>query len=297
MSALRWPYEGARPLSPDEGRLAQTGSNICLDLHGDPSAARLVVFSDGNHHMALEEALQAFLADHPRIDDIFYATTPPRIIAEALKAGSIRVGNLAIGVKPHVFISPAQVLDRLVADGYLRSYRPFARSRGSALLVRKGNPKCIHGVADLERRDVRVFLSNPATETVSFDTYAETLRKVATRERISLGFLESGSKSERVVHGESVHHREAPQYVADGIADVAIVFHHLALRYVRIFPELFEMLPLGRGAGSDPDHVMNSVHIGLVGNGGEWGAALVEFMLGPRVAEIYEAHGLAAVNS
>ena len=297
MSALEWPYEGARPLSPNGGRLAQAGSNVCLDLHGDPRAARLVVFSDGNHHMALEEALQAFLAGHPPVSDIFYATTPPRVIAEALKAGSVRVGNLAIAVTPHVFISPAQVLDRLVADGHMRSHRPFARSRGSALLVRKGNPKGVHGIADLERRDVRVFLSNPVTETVSYETYAETLRKVAARERIRLDFLESGSKSERVVHGESIHHREAPQCVADGKADVAVVFHHLALRYVRIFPDVFEMLPLGRGAGSDPDHVTNTVHIGLVGNGGEWGAPLVEFMLGPRVAEIYGMHGLFAVSS
>lgn len=296
MAALKWPYEGARPPTPNGGRLELAGSNLCLDLHGDPHAARLVVFSDGNHHMALQEALQAFLAGHPQVDDIFYATTPPRVIAEALKAGSVRVGNLAIAVKPHVFISPPQVLDRLVADGRMQSHRPFARSRGSALLVTKGNPKGVHGIADLERRDVRVFLSNPVAETVSYEAYAETLRKVAAREKVRLDFLESGGKSERVVHGESIHHREAPQSVADGRADVAVVFHHLALRYVRIFPDLFEMVPLGRGAGADSDHVTNTVHIGLVGDGGKWGAPLVEFMLGPRVAEIYGKHGLSAVS-
>jgi hypothetical protein len=56
------------------------------------------------------------------------------------------------------------------------------------------------------------------------------------------------------------------------------------------------MVPLGRGAGADPDHVTNTLHIALVGDGGAWGAPLVEFMLGPRVAEIYGKHGLSAVT-
>lgn len=296
MRTLIWPHEGAQAPAPHGRRFLQAGSNICLDLHGDPLAARLVVFSDGNHHMALEAALQAFLAGHPQVGDIFYATVPPRVVVETLKAGGVCVGNLTIPVKPHALISPPKVLAGLVADGHMKSHRPFARSRGSALLVEKGNPKRVRGIADLARRDVRVFLSNPVTETVSYETYAETLRKVAARERIRLDFLESGSKSERVVHGDSIHHREAPQCVADGRADVAVVFHHLALRYVRMFPDVFEMFPLGRGAGNDPDHVTNTVHIGLVGDGGEWGAPLVEFMLGPRVAEIYETHGLSAVR-
>lgn len=297
MSTLNWPHEGARTPLPDGGRFLQPGSNICLDLHGDPLAARLVVFSDGNHHMALEAALQAFFENHPQVGDIFYATAPPRVVVEALKAGGVCVGNLRIPVKPHVFISPSKVLDRLVVDGHMKSHRPFASSRGSALLVRKGNPKGVHGIADLERRDVRVFLSNPVTETVSHETYAETLRKVAAREGIRLDFLEAGSRSERVVRGESIHHREAPQCVADGAADVAVIYHHLALRYVRIFPDVFETVPLGRGAGKDPDHITNTVHIGLIGDGGEWGPPLVEFMVGPRVAKIYEMHGLSAVSS
>ena len=32
------------------------------------------------------------------------------------------------------------------------------------------------------------------------------------------------------------HHREAPQALADGEADVAMVCYHLALRFVRVYP-------------------------------------------------------------
>jgi len=295
MAALDWPYEGAQPPLEGVARFVHAGSNICLDFHGDPCSAQLVAFSDGNHHMALAAALCAFRDAHPQAGGVFYATTPPRVIVEALKAGGVRLGNLTIVVKPHVFISPRPVLERLAAEGYVRSHRPFARSLGVALLVSKGNPKAIRGVADLARAGVRVFLSNPVTEAVSYLAYAETLRKVAAREGVALDFLDPDSRPARVVCGELIHHREAPQCVADGAVDVAVVFHHLALRYVRIFPDRFETVPLGLGAGADPEHVASAIHAGLVGDGGEWGARLMDFLTGPVAARIYESHGLAAL--
>ena len=54
---LNWPYEGATPPGADIARFSQPASNVCLDFHGDPRTARLVVLADGNHHMALAEAL------------------------------------------------------------------------------------------------------------------------------------------------------------------------------------------------------------------------------------------------
>jgi hypothetical protein len=288
---LSWPYEGATPPGAGIARFAQPESNICLDFHGDPRAARLVLFSDGNHHMALAEALALFRALHPEVDDIFYATTPPRVIVEALESGALLLGNLKLSVAPHVFISPAPVLERLRKDGHLREHHPFVTSRGSVMLVRKGNPKRILDAADLAREDVRIFLSNPATESVSFETYATTLRGIAASRGLDLRFLDSApGPSRRVVHGDCIHHREAPQCLADGRADVAIVYYHLALRYVRIFPELFELVALT--ADGDPAQVVSAVHLALVGDGGQWGARLVEFMRGEEVAAVYRHHGL-----
>ena len=294
MAFLNWPGEYADVPRAGTAAFMQPASNICLDLHGDPQRARLQVFSDGNHHMALEQALREFLAAHPRAADVFYVTTPPRVVVEALQAGLIRIGNLTLTVSPHVFISPPEVLEKLAAEGRVRAHRAYARNLGSALLVTKANPKRIAGIADLARADVRVFLSNPVTEAVSYQAYARTLRAVASREGVELDFLDAAGAHPRVVHGEAIHHREAPQCVADGRADVAVVYHHLALRYTRIFPDIFAMLPLGRGAGSDSAHVVNDLHIGLVGDGGAWGARLVEFMTGARVAAIYAGHGFTA---
>lgn len=288
---LSWPHEGATPSDVNAARFAQPASNICLDFHGDPRASQLAVFSDGNHHMALAEALALFRAKYPAVNDIFYATTPPRVIVEALKSGVLLLGNLRLSVTPHVFISPAPVLERLRQDGYLQEHKAFMKSRGSVLLVRKGNPKRITGAADLAREEVRIFLSNPLTETVSYEIYATTLRRVAVRHGLYFGFLETApGSSPRVVYGDCIHHREAPQCLADDRADVAVVFYHLALHYIRIFPDLYEMVALT--ANDDPAQVISTVHIGLVGDGGEWGARLVEFMLSSDVAAAYRHHGL-----
>lgn len=292
---LNWPYEGATPPGADIARFAQPASNVCLDFHGDPRTARLVVFADGNHHMALAEALALFRSRHLLINDIFYATTPPRVIVDALKSGALLLGNLTLSIKPHVFVSPAPVLERLRKDGYVREDAPFATSRGSVLLVRKGNPKRIAGAADLAREEVRIFLSNPVTETVSHEVYATTLRRISARNGLNFDFLDSApGVLPRMVYGDCIHHREAPQALADDRADVAVVFYHLALRYTRIFPALFEIMKLTEE--DDPAQEISTLHVGVVGDGGEWGGRLREFMLSDEVAAVYRHHGLASVR-
>jgi len=65
MASLNWPDEAAGRIDGGEPRLVQPGLNVCLDFHGDPLRARLVVVSDGNHHMAVRDVLAAFLAENP----------------------------------------------------------------------------------------------------------------------------------------------------------------------------------------------------------------------------------------
>ena len=292
---LNWPYEGAAPPAADAARFSQPASNICLDFHGNPHVAPLVVFSDGNHHMALAEALALFRSRHTQINDIFYATTPPRVIMEVLKSGALLLGNLTLSMKPHVFISPGPVLQRLRRDGYVQEDASFAASRGNVLLVRKGNPKRIAGAADLAREEVRIFLSNPVTETVSYEVYSTTLRRISARDGLNFDFLDPApGVLPRMVYGDCIHHREAPQALADDRADVAVIFYHLALRYTRIFPSLFEIVTLTED--DDPAQVISTLHVGVVGDGGEWGGRLREFMLSDEVAAVYRHHGLASVR-
>lgn len=291
---LTWPEE---TLSSGRNipRWRHTGSNLCLDLHGDPLNARLVIFSDGNHHMALMETLELFQKTNPEVEQIFYVTTPPKPVLNLLIHGSLQIGNFILSSKPHVFISPPAVLDNLVREGYMQRHIPFMRNQGSVLLIKKGNPKNISGVADLIREDIRLFLSNPETETVSYQGYVNTLSGMAARENVDLSFPTDKPPDTKVCYGEQIHHREAPQAIIDGRADVAVVYYHLALRYTRIFPALFDMIPLGGAIDHPqpfPENVISLSHAGLIGDGGQWGSCFLDFLSSESVSIIYSHHGL-----
>jgi len=294
VASLCWPRETAGAGEAGSSSFVQPASNICLDFHGDPLRARLVVASDGNHHMALGDVLSAFLAAHPAVDDIFYSTTPPSVALQWLDKGHVDVGNLRLSARPHVLISPPPVLDQAIAGGHMASYRPFMRSRGLALLVRKGNPKSIVGAGDLLRADVRLFLSNPVREKVSHTVYRNGLRELAKSEGVALALPDDPSvppDPAKLVLGAAIHHREAPQALADDVADVAVVFYHLALRYQRIFPELFEFVQPASWV-EDQAGDTGRTDCGLIGNGGAWGGELLDFLATDSVTQIYRSHGL-----
>lgn len=293
MAWLNWPVELATGKDRAQACYEQIES-LRLDLHGDPQKAQLVVCSDGNHHMALEETLQVFARENPTLEEIFYTTTPPRIALQLMQSGGLRIGNFRLSVSPHVFISPPQVMEKLTATGKLSKSTPFMCSRGVVLLVRKGNPKHILGISDLMRDDVRLFLSNPITETVSYQIYTDCLRRLASQRGITLDFLGHAPgypDPNKLVYGESIHHREAPQMVMDERADAALVFYHLGLRYLRIFPEIFDFVwPEGSLGNQNCD--ISHFSCGLIGDGGAWGGALYQFLLSDTVTDIYRQHGL-----
>ena len=301
-SDLIWPAERPRAAAPGS-EWSQARSNLCLDFHGDPASAQLVVFSDGNHYMALAECVESFVRRTPGLHEVFYTTTPPSVYLTMLRTGELNLGNLTLRVRPNVVIGPRDVVERLHAEGETGAPVAFARSRGNAYLVRAGNPKGIRGVADLLRPDVVPFMSNPGTEAASYGVYRETMLATARIRGVDVGALEcrlSGDAGEggAIVFGERIHHREAPQALADGKADVAMVYYHLALRYVRVFPGEFEIVcegwdPEGEGDGEPVEGmVVTEYVVAPMRWTGAWGEAFVGFMGSGEVVALYERHGI-----
>ena len=308
-SDLIWPPERPRAAAPGS-EWSQARSNLCLDFHGDPASAQLVVFSDGNHYMALAECVEVFVRRSTGLHEVFYTTTPPSVYLAWMKTGELNLGNLTLRVRPNVVIGPREVVERLHAEGETGAPVAFARSRGNAYLVRAGNPKGIRGVADLLRPDVIPFISNPDTEAASYGVYRETMLATARILGLDVGALERRLSGEAetaetageageggtVVFGERIHHREAPQALADGKADVAMVYYHLALRYVRVFPGEFEMVCEGWDPEGDGEPVEGMVVTEYVvapaRRAGEWGEVFVGFMRSREVTEIYMEHGM-----
>ncbi len=97
------------------------------------------------------------------------------------------------------------------------------------------------------------------------------------------------------MHSQVIHHREVPELIAAGRADAAMIYYHLALRYTRIFPDVFELVDIG-GILSERPLAANPTtryHVGLVGDGGDWGERFFDFMQRDPAQRLYEDHGLA----
>lgn len=295
---LDWPTEFAGQKKQSTYKWLQAGSNIVLDFHGDPVAAGLTVLADGNHHMALEEVLRRFIEVESSVNEIFYVTLPPAVLLNIIEQKQVCLGSLILPVQPNLVLGPRGLMDELAQTEHVSNFKPFVKNRGSVLLVEKGNTRKITGVEDLFRDDVRLFISNPETEKVSYSGYRDTLVNMAKKKGLQsdvlAGLLEHGA-AERVVYGSSVHHREAPHSLINNLSDVAVVYYHLALRYTRIFPDKFEIIPLGGSVDVPepaPENVVTTIYMAMFAHGGEWGERLYTFLQTPAVKEIYEYHGL-----
>lgn len=296
-SKLQWPEE-AVTTDTGEHRWRDQVANCALDFHGDPWRASLAVLSDGNHYMALEQALSAFAERTAAVDDIFYVTLPPGVLDPIFKARSVRLGNLRLPIEPHVLIGPRAWLRGHADAGHCDAPRPFARSLGNSLLVRRGNPLGIQGVADLYQDDVRLFISNPVREQASHRVYRDTLVALATAQGLDAALLAErlAQGREGIVHGEHVHHREAPAALHADSADTAVLYDHLALRLERVFPDRFQRIPLP-GAGTDPvgsEQVTTTYAIACIeGMDAFLADALAKHFCDGAVAAIYRSYGLA----
>jgi hypothetical protein len=133
----------------------------------------LVIFSEGNHLMALlsEEIAGAFPSwakSKPQyadldLDNVVIVTLPQPIVVQMVRTGGLALGNLVLDVSrasgfyPDVVLggpAPLQELRKLrVVESQARF---FSRNRGRALLVRKGNPLGIKGLGDVARTSARL---------------------------------------------------------------------------------------------------------------------------------------------
>ncbi|NOX44066.1 MAG: hypothetical protein GXP19_10085 [Gammaproteobacteria bacterium] len=138
---LVWRVELANEKNAQSCSWSQAGSNLALNFHGDPYSADVTVLSDGNHHMALQEALSGFVSQDAKTTDVFYVTLPPQVLMQIVKNNELYLGHLRLPIRPNIMLSPPAIIEQLLGSGKLSQSVPFIKNRGNVLLVRKGNPK------------------------------------------------------------------------------------------------------------------------------------------------------------
>src|SRR6202171_1145221 len=129
----------------------------------------LVIFTEGNHLMVLLSddivgAFPSWAKEQPQYADldlgnIVVVTLPQPIVVQMIRTGGIALGNLTLDVSrksgfyPDIVMAGPDPLRQLRKLGVIEPQaRFFARNRGPALLVRKGNPLGIHVLNDIVRK-------------------------------------------------------------------------------------------------------------------------------------------------
>jgi hypothetical protein len=253
---LVWPV--VTKLQPDIRSFAGH-TNTVPDIVGrigvPPS---LVIFTEGNHLMVLlsDDIIGAFPSwakAQPQyadldLDNIVVVTLPQPIVVQMIRTGGIALGNLTLDVSrksgfcPDIVMAGLAPLREVRKLGVIEQQARFlAKNRGLALLVRKGNPLGIHGLTDVVRTGARVALPDAGEGAAS-----------RARVRVAVDELSGKSAAEAIFVAEAppfagrlgIVHRDFPEMVSRGYADVALVQYHLASYWTRLFPNHFELVPI-----------------------------------------------------
>src|SRR5215468_8297596 len=221
----------------------------------------LVIFTEGNHLMVLLSddivgAFPSWAKAQPQYADldlgnIVVVTVPQPVVVQMIRTGGIALGNLTLDVSrksgfyPDIVMGGPDPLRELRKLGVIEpQVRFFSKNRGLALLVRKGNPLGIHGLTDVARTGARIALPAAVNEAGSRPRY-----RAAVDEPIGKSAADAFFAAE-VSHFPGrlgIVHRDFPEMVARGYADVALTQYHLISYWARIFPNHFELVPVSGG--------------------------------------------------
>jgi len=217
----------------------------------------LAIFTEGNHLMALLSddivgAFPSWAKSQPRyagldLENIVVVTLPQPIVVQMIRTGAIALGNLTLDVSrssgfyPDIVMGGPDPLRQLRELGVVEPRaRFFSKNRGLALLVPKGNPLGIRGLADVTRSGAR--LAQPDSVEVA----ARVRYRAAVEELIGKPAAEAffAAEVERFPGRIGITHRDVPEMIARGYADVGITQYHLVSHWTRIFPDHFELVPI-----------------------------------------------------
>jgi len=192
---------------------------------GDSYTADLVLYLAGNQFMVMQELIGDFQKRNPAIKTVYVETIPPGQIfkGQILKQGMINGQKTA--QNPDIFASVnLGHLKQLKIKGLMDRYAIYTHNK-LELMVAAGNPKGIKGVKDLGRADLVQSHPNPLTEGI-FKFYGSAmLKKAGLYKKVTNNVK---CRSCWAIKGKtwftSRHHRETPDRIEKGLADVGIVW-------------------------------------------------------------------------
>ena len=191
----------------------------------DSYTSDLVMYLAGNQFMVMEELITDFQEKNPDIETVYVETIPPGQILknQLLQQGEIEGQQTAMN--PDIYASVnINHLKKLHGEGLMDEHAIYIHNK-LELMVAAGNPKNIQGPVDLGRDDLVQSHPNPQTEGIFKFYGSEMLKDLGLHEKVTGN---ADCRSCWAVEGRtwftSRHHRETPDRIDKGEADVGIVW-------------------------------------------------------------------------
>jgi hypothetical protein len=257
------------------------------DIHNIEAmdTADLVLFMAGNQFMVMDELLEKFHGEHPRVRSIFYETLPPGLELRQIRSGGAWLGDRVLTGSPDVYTAVSEeAMLKLKARALVEDYRVYLHNR-LVIMVAEGNPRGVRALEDLARDDVRV--SEPGElEDISryiADMYlqagGDALRSRILEEKVSAG----------TTYLTTVHHRETPERIAGGLSDAGPVW---ATEVVEARRQGLKVESVEVGPGLDQHDRVNYFIASLSkAPNPENAVRFVEFIVGRKAQLIYKKYG------
>ncbi|MEO5700019.1 MAG: substrate-binding domain-containing protein [Casimicrobiaceae bacterium] len=188
-----------------------------------PRQADLVLWLAGNQFFAMDDVVHAFQVQNPGTT-VGLITLPPGLLLEAIERGGWTYQGRDYPGTPDIYASVnLGHLKTLKAKGLASDYRIYMHNE-MVLLVARGNPKSIRGIADVGRPDVRTSMPNPVNEGIMQFYGRKVLERHGLWEKISGGKTCVSCATTPNNWFTAVHHRETPDRILAGTSDTGIVW-------------------------------------------------------------------------
>ena len=287
-----WSHGANNPVSSRGLEFTVPEVDNLPDLHGNPIQPGLVVFVGGNYFFAMAPLVAAFEQQYPELKGkIYYETLPPGLLAKQIAlGGTITVGNMTWTVYPDVYAAGLKKIESEIKDGYVVAPAVTYATNNLTIMVPKGNPAHITGLADLGKPGVHLVMPNPAWEGVARQIKASLVKAGGTE-------LETAVYETKVNNGETlltqIHHRQSPLYLMQGKADAGVTWKSEA-----IFQEKTGN-PISHVDIPDSQNAVGIYAAAVVKDAPHQKAAKewIDFLHSPTALEIFGRYGFKPVKS
>ena len=202
--------------------------NSLADFHGDITDPKLVLYVGGNYFFAMAPLVKAFEAKHPQYKGrVYWETIPPGLLVHQMEAGGrITSGNMTWVAKPDAYFAGLKRVNELVGKGMLVGPAISYVTNTLTIMVPKGNPAHITGLADLGKPDVKLAMPNPEFEGIARQIEASLVKAGGQA-------LLTAVYNTKVKNGGTIlthiHHRQTPLFLMQGIVDAGVTWQSEAM--------------------------------------------------------------------